>query len=98
MPGLPVLRRFQSSLVKSIFFEIGVFGGAAKLNQTVWKFMEAAAFELLPCTEDFILISSSSLMTDLGSSMSTGLVLMKSQIISRSRTELTQHTMCYKQA
>ena len=34
IPGLAVLSRFQSSLVKSIFLVIGVLGGAAKLNQT----------------------------------------------------------------
>ena len=34
MEGEAVERRFQSSFVKSIFFEIGVLGGAAKLNLT----------------------------------------------------------------
>ena len=35
MEGLAVESRFQSSLVISIFREMGVLGGAAKLNQDV---------------------------------------------------------------
>jgi hypothetical protein len=40
IPGLPVLSKFQSNLVKFIFLAIGFFGGAAKLNQTVFNFTE----------------------------------------------------------
>ena len=35
--GEAVLNKFQSSLVKSIFLVIGVLGGAAKLNHTVFN-------------------------------------------------------------
>ena len=46
--GLAVLKRFQSNRVKSIFLEIGVFGGAAKLNQLVRSSTETEAVECFP--------------------------------------------------
>ena len=48
--GLAVLKRFQSNLVKSIFREIGVFGGAAKLNQDVFNSTDPEAVECFPPT------------------------------------------------
>ena len=36
------------TLVKSIFFEMGVLGGAAKLNQIVLNLSEADALDFLP--------------------------------------------------
>ena len=46
--GLAVLNRFQSNLENSIFREIGVFGGAAKLNQDVFNSTDPEAVECFP--------------------------------------------------
>ena len=48
MNGLSVLSKFQSSFVKSIFFEIGVLGGAAKLNHVVFSSAAPEAVDLRP--------------------------------------------------
>ena len=48
MEGLAVLNKFQSRRVKSIFREMGVFGGAAKLNQLVRSSTDPEAVECLP--------------------------------------------------
>ena len=50
MDGLAVLSKFQSSFVKSILLEIGVLGGAAKLNQEVFNSTDPEAVECLPPT------------------------------------------------
>ena len=48
--GLAVLSKFQSSFVKSILLEIGVLGGAAKLNHEVFNSTDPEAVECLPPT------------------------------------------------
>ena len=50
MDGLAVLSKFQSSFVKSILLEIGVLGGAAKLNQEVFNSTDPEAVECFPPT------------------------------------------------
>ncbi len=50
MEGLAVLSKFQSNFVKSILREIGVLGGAAKLNQVVFNSTDPEAVECLPPT------------------------------------------------
>ena len=52
MEGEAVESRFQSSFVKSIFFEMGVLGGAAKLNQVVFSSAEPEAVDLRPPPAD----------------------------------------------
>ena len=64
-----MLRRFQSIFVKSIFLEIGVLGGAAKLNQTFFTLRLAAALELLPWLTTRSLISLDSLVSLVSSTL-----------------------------